>query len=143
MSAVLDASFLAAALVPSQVVEAAANRWKQLVLQRTQTIAPNLLQAEFVSTVRRLERRRVLADREVAGALSSFALAPIEFAWEPAWVDRALEIARDMNLSTIYDAIYLACAETYDADLFTCDRQFCAAFGDPLPARVKLVSIAP
>jgi hypothetical protein len=75
--------------------------------------------------------------------LASFARAPIEYAREPAWVNRALEIARAANLSTIYDALYLACAETLDADLFTSDRQFCDAFGATLPARVKLVAIAP
>jgi len=50
-----------------------------------------------------------------------------------------MEIARGYRLSTVYDALYLAAAEDREADLYTCDATFCAAFGAELPARVKLV----
>jgi predicted nucleic acid-binding protein len=80
-----------------------------------------------------------VTEPEVREALEGFWSLPIRFSWSQSWVTRALEIARSVGLSTVYDSIYLACADEYDAALLTCDESFCGAFGADLPARVKLV----
>jgi predicted nucleic acid-binding protein len=67
-----------------------------------------------------------------------FRTLPLTLTWGDDWVDRALATSRAVGTSTIYDALYLACAEDESAELFTCDSAFCRAFGDNLPQRVKL-----
>jgi predicted nucleic acid-binding protein len=101
--------------------------------------APYLLQVEFFSAVRRLEKRGRVGAVEASKALTTFRAIPCRFGWSESWVDRAIEIARAYGLSTVYDAVYLAAAEEQNAELYTCDANFCAAFGAELPARIKLI----
>jgi len=53
-------------------------------------------------------------------------------------VPRALEIARSIGASRIYDSLYLACAEAYGFTLYTCDESFARAF-DGSPNGLTLV----
>lgn len=95
--------------------------------------APYLLQGEFVSTVRSLERRGLMSPERSREALEAFWALPIRYDWDSAWVPRALEIARSIGASRIYDSLYLACAESYGFTLYTCDESFARAFGVRLP----------
>ena len=139
MSAVLDASFLSGSLLRSQRVEGAAALLSAIQQRNESLHAPYLLQSEFVSVVRRLERRGRMTTTEAELTRQRFWRLPIEFVWDDRWIERALEISRAIDASTIYDSLYLACAEALDCQFYTCDAAFCRAFGDRLPARVSLV----
>lgn len=92
-------------------------------------MAPYTLQAEFLSTIRGLERRARLSRGQAESIISDFWALPIRYDWDSAWVPRALEIARAIGASRIYDSLYLACAESYGFTLYTCDESFARAFG--------------
>lgn len=139
MTAVLDASFLAAALIRTQQRPSAAAMLRAFAQAEEPLFAPNVVQGEFVSVVRRLERRGELTRLESDITVRSFRRVGLVPAWDDRWVERALEISRAIDASTIYDSLYLACAEALDCQFYTCDAAFCRAFGDRLPARVSLV----
>jgi predicted nucleic acid-binding protein len=79
-----------------------------------------------------------LADGELEELLAAVADFSIEYQWDDAWLDRALEIARSIGASRIYDSLYLACAEANNATLYTCDASFVQAFGTA-PSNIRLV----
>ena len=99
----------------------------------TLIVAPYTLHGEFVSTARSLERRGRLDAGRADGIISDFWALPIRYDWDPNWVPRALEIARSIGASRIYDSLYLACAESYGFMLYTCDESFAHAFAAAPP----------
>lgn len=118
---------------------AARERLEQLRTERVILVAPYTLQGEFVSSVRSLERRNRIEQDVADRVMTEFWALPIRFRWDDAWVPRALEIARSIGASRVYDSIYLACAESYGFTLYTCDDSFARAF-DVRPHALRLVS---
>ncbi|HKS90448.1 MAG TPA: type II toxin-antitoxin system VapC family toxin [Tepidiformaceae bacterium] len=134
-----DCSLLSRAYIASQFLPGAKAVLDQLQTAEASMAAPYLLQAEFVSTVRSLERRGIMSAEHGRDAITTFWGLPIRYDWDPAWVPRALEIARSIGASRVYDSIYLACAESYGFTLYTCDDSFARAF-DVRPHALRLVS---
>ncbi len=124
--------------MPTQIVPAARLTLARLTEAASLIVAPYVLQGEFVSTVRGLERRGRFARGVADRIIDDFWSLPIRYDWDPAWVPRALEIARSIGASRIYDSIYLACAESYGFTLYTCDESFARAFDNP-PEGLDLV----
>ena len=71
---------------------------------------------------------------------AAFRSLPIDYAWDPQWAERAIEISRLAGISKIYDSIYLACPEAYDVPLVTCDARFAAALPASLRSRLEVVA---
>ena len=135
-AAVIDASLFAAAWIPSQHRPEA-----ELVLQSGRELfAPMLVRVEFHNLVHRLYRRRLMDGDEADARLARLDALALTIVDEPSWLGRATAIARRYNQAHIYDAIYLACAEDLDAELWTCDARFVRSFGRERPARLKLCS---
>ena len=135
MPVVLDTSVFSAALIRSQLLGPAEALVK---LYEGDIWGPPLLRLEFYNTLLRLERRRVLAATEVPILLERFESLDIELIDDERWAESALRVARRYNHAHVYDAIYLACAEDLDAELWTCDARFVRSFGSDRPARLKL-----
>lgn len=96
-------------------------------------VAPYHLQIEFSGALRHLERRRLMPLGEGDHTFRTFESLPINYNWDDAWVRRAIDIARAIGASRTYDSLYLACAESLDATLYTCDAAFaraCEGFSD-------------
>lgn len=125
--------------MPTQFLAAADREFTRIVRSRESIYAPVLMASEFISTVRRLERLRRLTRGEADDRMAFFRRIPIEYQWDDAWLDRALDIAREIGASRIYDSIYLACAEAFDATLYTCDEAFADSFRSPHP-NIRLVA---
>ncbi len=133
---VLDASVPARAYLPGQIIPAT-----HAVLRAGTLFAPAILRQEFFNAAWRAERRGLLPAAGLDTVLRDFDALPIEFVDSPDWVGRALAVARRFDQPNIFDAIYLACAEDLDADLWTCDRRFVASFGADRPQRVFLCPV--
>lgn len=88
--------------------------------------APELVDLEVASVLRRQNRAGTLDDRRVELALTDLAALPIHHAAHLALLPRCWEL-RD-NLTT-YDAAYVALAEALDATLLTGDRRLAHAAG--------------
>ncbi len=123
---VIDASALVNALL---VAGAARERLASANLQ-----APELIDAELLSVLRRLVLAGTLAEPHALQALATSSQLglrrhPTRFLWPRAWALRA-------NLSA-YDALYVALAEQLDAPLLTADARIARAPG--LRCRVELI----
>ena len=70
---------------------------------------------------------------------AGFDRLPIEYLWEPRWIERAFDIAEAAGQSTVYDSVYLACAESFGFELVTCDARFAAAARPVSRTAIRLV----
>jgi predicted nucleic acid-binding protein len=132
--AVVDASILTAAWMPSQHLAEA----ETVLQQMARPFAPAMIRLEFYNTVHRLLRRGSLTFEEAEARRAKFEDFDIVLLDDRSWAQRASAVSRRYNQSHIYGAIYLACAEDLDAELWTCDARFVRSFGTQRPARLKL-----
>lgn len=119
---VVDASVLAPALAD----DGADGDQARLRLHGEQLAAPELIDLEVVSILRRAARSDRLDDRRSGQALEDLAALPMQRVPHLPLLDRIWQL-RD-NLSS-YDASYVALAEALDALLITADRRLARAAG--------------
>jgi predicted nucleic acid-binding protein len=104
-----------AAFVEQRIIEAAA-----------QLAAPHLLDAEVAQVLRRYVMRGELSANEALSVLADLGDLPIVRYPHGPFLERAFEL-RDN--ATIYDALYLALAESLGAPLLTSDKALAAIPG--------------
>jgi predicted nucleic acid-binding protein len=95
-------------------------------LRGEQLVAPELIDVEVMSTLRRAARAKRLDQRRSAQALADLAALPIQRIPHLPLLGRVWEL-RD-NLSA-YDACYVALAEALGAELLTADGRIKRATG--------------
>jgi predicted nucleic acid-binding protein len=83
-------------------------------------VAPDLLLAEAAQVLHKKRRQGLLTGDQARALLEAILLLPIETMSHRLFVQRASELAENGGL-TVYDSLFLAVAETYDAVLFTAD----------------------
>jgi predicted nucleic acid-binding protein len=126
---VVDASVLAVALADDGV---AGDRARTL-LRGEALAAPELVDLEVLSVVRKQRAIGALDDRRAKLALRDLIELPLERAPHAPLVDRCWEL-RD-NL-TAYDATYVALAEALGVNLLTADQRIAGAPGVRCPVTV-------
>jgi predicted nucleic acid-binding protein len=119
---VVDASVLAPALADDDID---GDRARER-LRSEQLAAPELIDLEVVSTLRRAARAKRLDERRSAQALTDLAALPLRRVPHLSLLARVWEL-RD-NLSA-YDASYVALAEALDTVLLTADGRMKRASG--------------
>ena len=122
MTVVVDASVVVAALVDT----GPDGRWAEEVLVSEDLAAPHLLPVEAANILRRLALHGEIS--EDAAALAHADLADLRVALFPHTLDawRAWELRGNL---TMYDAWYVALAESLEADLATLDARLARAPG--------------
>jgi len=131
---VVDASILAVALADDGLDgDVARTRLRGETLA-----APELVDLEVASVLRRQNRAGLLDDRRAQLALTDLAALPMHRASHVALLPRCWGL-RD-NLTT-YDAPYVALAEVLDAVLLTGDRRLAQAAGPT--CTIELLTTAP
>lgn len=124
---VFDASVLVDALV---VVGAAGDDAREVLRDRSLLHVPSIFAAEATSAIRSMRARGDLSPGQARGAVSKIKVVQtMQFPFEP-FLDRAWEL-RD-NL-TVYDAWYVALAESLDTSLVTADLRLAQASGPRCP----------
>jgi len=119
---VVDASVVAAALVDST----SRGIWARDRLREGELAAPHLMPAEVSSVLRRTERSGELSTNIVAVAHADLLDLSVElFSFEP-YADRVWQLRDNV---TVYDAWYVALAETLGTSLATLDRRLATAAG--------------
>jgi len=111
---VVDASVLAPALADD---DADGDRVRER-LREEQLTAPELVDLEVVSTLRRAARAGRLDDRRSGQAMTDLAALPLRRVPHLPLLPRIWELRDSL---TAYDAAYVALAETLDASLLTAD----------------------
>ena len=128
---VVDASVLAPALADDGADGDAARLW----LQDGPLFAPELVDLEVTSVLRRALRSRALDARRAALAMDDLIALPLYRAPHRPLLARCLELRDSL---TVYDAAYVALAERLGAPLVTADARLAAATG--VRCDVKVVS---
>ena len=122
MSVVVDSSVVVAALVdtgPNGI-------WSEQAIEREGLYAPELLRAEVMNILRRLERAKQITTPEANAARDDLMQLEIElFPFDP-FSDRIWELRHAV---TSYDAWYVAVAEDLGFPLATLDDRLARAKG--------------
>ncbi len=122
MTLAVDASFVVAALVDS----GPEGSWADALLDSDDLVAPHLMQVEAANIIRRSEGAgEIAADTASLAHADLLELRVVLFAYEP-FAPRVWELRHNVSA---YDALYVALAESLDADLATLDRPLSRATG--------------
>jgi predicted nucleic acid-binding protein len=110
---------------------------------RSPTVAPTWLWAEVGSVLRKKTRLKEISADDASRHWLDFQDMGVNLLDSPEIRQRAWEIAEQFNLSTLYDAAFLACTELAPAVegaqrvFWTADRQLIRQLGDRRPAYVR------
>jgi predicted nucleic acid-binding protein len=127
---VVDASILANALADDQAaVEAARGELRAA----DQVTAPDLVDVETVSVLRKRWLARTLSDQRFEAAVGHLQQLRFERVPTLRLVRRAFELRANVSA---YDACYVALAERLDCELITADGRLAAAPGPRCAIRV-------
>ncbi|AHH99975.1 type II toxin-antitoxin system VapC family toxin [Kutzneria albida] len=130
LDAVVDTSALIALFTGNEQDRALVNR----MLAAT-AAAPELLDAEVLSVLRRMVRHGDLTRGQARVTLTTIQASPITRIPHANLVDRAWQLQDSI---TAYDALYVALAELLDVPLITCDAKLAGSNGHQ--AKVELYS---
>jgi predicted nucleic acid-binding protein len=103
----------------SHLVELLFSQWQQ---DGMEMIAPAFAPVEVDSVLRQKVRRGFLTQDVADKAFNLACQLPILTDVNPACRRRAWEIAKELDFPTVYDAVYLALAETRGCEFWTADQ---------------------
>jgi predicted nucleic acid-binding protein len=84
-------------------------------------VAPAFVWAEVGSVLRKKIQMQVVTTEEAQGFFEDFCELPIDYIEAEAIRAKTWEIAEQYELLTLYDAAFLACAESIPAEFWTAD----------------------
>jgi predicted nucleic acid-binding protein len=117
----LDTSVWIPYLVPETYQPQARTLVAEALSLNLRLVAPAFAWAEVGSVLRKKTRMGVITIEEAQGFFQDFCELPIDYIEEEVIRVRAWEIAQQYELSTLYDAAFLACAESVSAEFWTAD----------------------
>ncbi len=135
----LDTSVLIQYLVPEEFQPQA----EALVLEAVETsvrlVAPAFAWAEIGSVLRQKIRAGLLSPEEASGCFEDFCQLPIDYIDTDQIRARAWEIASHYQMPTLYDAAFLACAESVvgDCQFWTADKTLLNQLAQARPDYVR------
>jgi predicted nucleic acid-binding protein len=119
---VVDSSVVVAALVTDDEF----GTWAAEILAEHQLGAPSIAAFESANIIRRHAAAGIIDDRLAKAANRDLALLTIEYWPYHAVADRCWQLRHNL---TIYDASFVAMAETTGSPLYTLDERLVAASG--------------
>jgi predicted nucleic acid-binding protein len=126
---VVDASFVATLVLKEKYTNVAQALWQGWSLADVNIYAPMLMPFEAASTIRKHVQRQLISQE--AGEIAFAALLElahfIELVEPIAYLHEAWKLAREYQLTVVYDACYVALAEQEDAILWTGDGRMLRA----------------
>jgi predicted nucleic acid-binding protein len=117
----LDTSVWIPYLVPEIYQPQARTLVAEVLSLNLRLVAPAFAWAEVGSVLRKKTRMGVITTEEAQGFFEDFCELPIDYIEEEEIRTRSWEIAEQYGLSTLYDAAFLACAESVSAEFWTAD----------------------
>ncbi len=117
----IDTSIWIPYLVAEQYQAQAQILIDEALSQNARIIAPTFAWAEVGSVLRKKIRAGIITIQEAQEIFEDFCELPIDYVETEAIRVRAWTIAQDYGLPTLYDAVFLACAESFSAEFWTAD----------------------
>ena len=121
---VVDASLAFKWLVPEKDSDKARELARFWDSSGTQPVAPHLMPVEVANALHRRVIRDELALQDATRLMENLLATGISLRETPELHSRALELAHNLNQDAVYDAHYLALAETLGCELWTADVRF-------------------
>jgi len=118
-----DASVLAKLVVMEDDSNAARSLWLDWSDATVEVVAPDHVVYEVTSVIRNRVARRLLSPETGRQALEAFLGLPLSLSPPLPLAERAWELASQFERPTLYDAYYLALAESLTCDLWTADER--------------------
>ncbi|OKH20213.1 twitching motility protein PilT [Hydrococcus rivularis NIES-593] len=118
----LDTSVLVSYLVPDEHEPQADTLVLEAVSGAARLVAPAFAWAEIGSVLRKKIRMDLLTAEQAQGCYEDFCNLPIDYINEESVRMRSWELALQYQLPTLYDAAFLAVAESESAQFWTIDR---------------------
>jgi predicted nucleic acid-binding protein len=119
----LDSGILLATVQTETYTEQARTLINQLDEQQVQMIAPVLLRYECVAVARKWVYRELTTLEKAKIALNILLNYPVTTVLDDSLLNRAYQLATELDRPTAYDAHYLAVAERYQCDFWTADER--------------------
>jgi predicted nucleic acid-binding protein len=117
----IDTSVWIPYLVPEQYQAQAKILMDEALSQNIRIVAPTFAWAEVGSVLRKKTRAGSITIQEAQEIFEDFCELPIDYIETEAIRVRAWTIAQDYGLPTLYDAVFLACTESFSAEFWTAD----------------------
>ncbi|NMF64220.1 PIN domain nuclease [Brasilonema octagenarum UFV-E1] len=117
----LDTSVWIPYLVPETYQLQARTLVTEALSLNLRLVAPAFTWAEVGSVLRKKTRMKVITTEEAQGFFQDFCELPIDYIEEEVIRVKAWEIAERYVLPTLYDAAFIACAESVSAEFWTAD----------------------
>ncbi len=99
------------------------NLWRQWKRAGNQIIAPTIYCYEVTNVFHRMSVAGQISPEEAEQLLEDAFNLGISLYGDKALHERALALARSLNLPATYDAHYLALAEKFNAEFYTSDKR--------------------
>jgi predicted nucleic acid-binding protein len=135
----LDSSVLIPYLTPESHSDKAEVLVLDAISSSLRMVAPCFAWAEVGSVLRKKVRRGLLTLDESLACFEDFQQLPLDFIDHADLRAKAWEIASQHDLSTLYDAAFLACAEYCGAEFWTADQVLIGSLS-PCPDYVRSIS---
>lgn len=135
----LDTSVLIQYLVPEEFQPQAEALVLEAVEASVRLVAPAFAWTEIGSVLRKKIRAGLLSPEEGSGCFADFCQLPIDYIDTAQIKARAWEIASQYQMPTLYDAVFLACAESVvgDCQFWTADKTLLNQLAPDWPDYVK------
>ena len=129
----LDASLALKLLVVEEDSARARSLWRSWIAAGVEVAAPGLFVFECVSALRRMVVRKDLEEERASSAIGLLRTMPVSLRAPRGLVERAWDIARELDRPTAYDSFYLGLAELLDIECWTADRRLFNAAREKKP----------
>ncbi len=118
----LDTSIWIKYLCPDEQEDKATTLITQILTSQNRLIAPSFCWAEIGSVLRKKIRSNLLTAEQATTLYNAYNNFDINYLDSPKIRERAWEIAHQYMMPTLYDAVFLACAESESATYWTADK---------------------
>jgi predicted nucleic acid-binding protein len=119
----IDTSFVIRLITQTPTHSTYLELWEQWMNTETEVIAPSLLPYEVCNGLHRQAIANLITFAESEQLLQVALALPITLYQDDGLHLRSRSLAQEFSLPATYDAHYLALAERFDAEFWTCDRR--------------------
>lgn len=117
----IDTSVMMKYLCPDEQTPQAIALITEALTQQTRLVAPCFAWAEVGSVLRKKVRAKLLTSAEADQLYAAYLNLPIDYIDTQILQHNAWQLATQYGMPTLYDAVFLACAESESANFWTAD----------------------